>query len=32
MANFTYEALNEAGQPQKGQIAASNSEEAIARI
>ena len=32
MPTFTYEALNEAGQPQKGQISASTSEEAIARI
>ena len=32
MANFTYEALNAAGKPQKGTIEAANSEEAIQRI
>lgn len=32
MATFTYEALNEAGKPQKGQINATSSEDAIARI
>ncbi|MAE65486.1 MAG: pilus assembly protein PilC [Phycisphaeraceae bacterium] len=32
MPTYTYEALNEAGKPQKGQIAAGTSEEAIARI
>jgi len=32
MPTFTYEALNQAGQPQKGTIDASNSEDAIARI
>ncbi|MEX0775607.1 MAG: type II secretion system F family protein [Phycisphaeraceae bacterium] len=32
MPTFQYEALNEAGKPQKGQVAATTSEEAIARI
>ena len=32
MPNFVYEALNEAGQPHKGEIAASSREEARARI
>ncbi len=32
MPTFQYEALNESGKPQKGEIAAANSEEAIARI
>jgi len=32
MATFQYEALNEAGKPQKGTINASSSDEAIARI
>jgi len=32
MPTFQYEALNEAGKPQKGEITAANSEEAIARI
>ncbi len=32
MATFQYEALNEAGKPQKGQISAGTSDEAIARI
>ncbi len=32
MPTFQYEALNEAGKPQKGTITASNSDEAIARI
>ncbi len=32
MPTFQYEALNESGKPQKGEIAAANSDEAIARI
>ena len=32
MATFQYEALNEAGKPQKGSIKAVSSEDAIARI
>jgi len=32
MATFTYEALNQAGKPQKGQVDANTSEEAIQRI
>ena len=32
MPTFHYEALNQAGQPQKGEVDAPNSEEAIARI
>lgn len=32
MPTFQYEALDEAGKPQKGSISAANSEEAIARI
>jgi len=32
MPTFQYEALNEAGKPQKGTISASNTDEAIARI
>jgi len=32
MPTYQYEALNEAGKPQKGEISAANSEEAIARI
>ncbi len=32
MPNYTYEALNEAGKPQRGTITAVSSEEAIARI
>jgi len=32
MPNYTYEALNEAGKPQRGTITAVTSEEAIARI
>ena len=32
MPNFQYEALDEAGKPQKGTISAATSEEAIARI
>jgi len=32
MPTFQYEALNEAGKPQKGTISASNSDDAIARI
>lgn len=32
MPIFTYEALNEAGQPQKGEVSAGSSEEAISRI
>lgn len=32
MPTFQYEALNEAGKPQKGTVVATNSEDAIARI
>ncbi len=32
MPTFQYEALNEAGKPQKGQVAATSSDDAIARI
>ncbi len=32
MPTFVYEALNESGQPKKGQVTAANSEEAIAKI
>lgn len=32
MPTYVYEALNEAGQPQKGRVTANNSEEAIAKI
>ena len=32
MPTFTYDALDEAGKPQKGTIAAANTEEAIARV
>jgi type IV pilus assembly protein PilC len=32
MPTFAYEALNDAGQPEKGAITAANSEDAIARI
>lgn len=32
MPTFQYEALDEAGKPQKGSISANNSEEAVARI
>lgn len=32
MPTFVYEALNEAGQPRKGEVTASNSEDAIAKI
>jgi type IV pilus assembly protein PilC len=32
MATFTYEALNQAGKPQKGTVEANSSEEAIQRI
>jgi type IV pilus assembly protein PilC len=32
MPTYVYEALNEAGQPQKGRVTANNSEDAIAKI
>ena len=32
MPTFQYEALNEAGKPQKGEVSAGNPEEAVARI
>ena len=32
MPTFIYEALNQAGQPQKGEVTASNDEEAVAKI
>ena len=32
MPTYVYEALNEAGQPHKGEISAASSEEAVARI
>ena len=32
MPTYTYEALNESGQPRKGEVIATNSEEAIAKI
>ena len=32
MATFTYEALNEAGKPQKGTIEATSKEEAVQKI